>query len=88
MEKKIDNVLIFTGQDGSKMTFKVLFTYHSDEFDKDYAVFYNVEDEDHLIVYSFDETNTLSTVESDEEYAELEAALHAYDEEQAAKDNK
>ncbi len=65
------------------MTFKVLFTYHSETFQKDYAVFYNETDENHLIAYSFDENATLSALESQEEYKELEKALQEYDREQA-----
>ena len=83
MEKKINNILFFTGKDGTQMVFKVLFTYYSESFKKDYAVFYNEQDENHLIAYSFDESNTLHGLESDEEYAELEKALKQYDEEMA-----
>lgn len=83
MEKKINNILIFTGQDGSTMTFKVLFTHHSDNFNKDYAVFYNEADENHLILFSYDEDLTLSKVNNPEELAELEEVLHKFDEEQA-----
>lgn len=85
MEKKIDNILFFTGADGTQLTFRVLFTYHSEAFGKDYAVFYNEKDENHLIAYSFDENNTLSALESQEEYQELEKALQEYDREQAEK---
>ena len=85
MEKKINNVLFITTSEGEQLTFKVLFTYHSQNFGKDYAVFYNEKDENHLIVYSFDENITLHEVENDEEFAELEVVLHAYDEEQAVK---
>lgn len=83
MEKKINNILFFTGKDGSQMVFKVLFTFYSEVFKKDYAVFYNEQDENNLIAYSFDDTNTLSAIQTDEEYAELEKALQRYDEEQA-----
>ena len=85
MEKKINNILFITTNEGEQLTFKVLFTYHSENFGKDYAVFYNEKDENHLIVYSFDENIALHEVETDEEFAELEVVLHAYDEEQAAK---
>lgn len=85
MEKKINNVLFFTGKDGTQMTFKVLFTYHSETFGKDYAVFYNEKDENHLIAYSYDENITLSALETQEEYQELEKTLQQYDEEQANK---
>ena len=81
MEKKINNVLIFTASNGEQMTFKVLFTYFSETFNKDYAVFYNEKDENHLIAYSFDDNNTLSALEKQEEYDELEIALSKYDKE-------
>lgn len=85
MEKKINNILFFTAADGTQMTFKVLFTYHSETFGKDYAVFYNEKDENHLIAYSYDENLTLSALEEQEEYQELEKALQQYDEEQENK---
>lgn len=85
MEKKINNILFFTGADGTQMTFKVLFTYHSETFGKDYAVFYNEKGENHLIAYSYDEDITLSALESQEEYKELEKVLQEYDSEQANK---
>ena len=37
MEKKINNILFFTGKDGTQMVFKVLFTYYSESFKKDYC---------------------------------------------------
>ena len=77
--------LIITTDEGEKLTFKVLFTYHSQNFNKDYAVFVNEQDETHLIVYSFDENKKLHEVESDEEFAELETVLQAYDEAEAVK---
>jgi uncharacterized protein YrzB (UPF0473 family) len=83
MEKKINNVLLFTGKDGSQMVFKVLFTYHSDNFNKDYAVFYNEADENEVIVYAYDADLTLSVVQTEEEYAELDQVLQQFDEEQA-----
>ncbi len=84
MEKKINNVLLFTAKDGTQMTFKVLFTFHSERFDKDYAIFYNEADEEQIIVYSFDENNVLSFVEAEEEYEEIDRAVSAFAEEQAA----
>ena len=77
--------LIITTDEGETLTFKVLFTYHSQNFNKDYAVFVNEQDEAHLIVYSFDENKKLHEVESDEEFAELETVLQAYDEAEAVK---
>ena len=88
MEKKINYVLFVTTYDGRQLTFKVLFTYHSEEFEKDYVFFYEENDEDNIIVYSYDDSNTLYEIEDEEEYKELDEVLQAYDEEQAKKDNK
>ena len=82
MDKAINNILFATTNDGRRLTFKVLFTYHSDTFNKDYAVFYNEEDEIHLIAYAYDENITFSNIQTSEEARELEAALQKYDEEQ------
>ena len=87
MEKKINNVLFVNTKDGKRLTFKVLFTHHSNTFNKDYAVFYNEADENHLILFSYDENLTLSQVENSEEIKELEAVLHKFDEEQATKNS-
>ena len=81
MEKKINNVLFVTTNDGRQLTFKVLFTYHSEDFEKDYVFFYEENDEDNIIVYSYDDSNTLYEIEDQEEYKELDEVLQAYDEE-------
>ena len=85
MEKKINNILFVTTNDGQQLTFRVLFTYYSERFKKDYAVFYNEKDENNLIAYSFDENNTLYKIETKEEFEDLEIALQRFDEEQAKK---
>lgn len=85
MEKKINNILFLTNSKGEQMVFRVLFTYHSDRFGKDYAVFYNEKDENHLLAFSYDKNLTLSKVTNSEESKELEAALHRFDEEQSKK---
>ncbi len=81
MEKKINNILFFTSEDGQQTVFRVLFTYYSETFKKDYAVFYNEKDENHLVAYSFDENKTLSELTSNDEYDELNEALKKYDQE-------
>ena len=85
MEKKINNILFFTAENGDEMVFRALFTYYSENFKKDYAVFYNEKDENHLIAYTFDENKVLGSIETPEEYAELEEMLKRYDEESTAK---
>ena len=81
MEKKINNILFINTNDGRRLTFRVLFTYYSENFNKDYAVFYNEDDENHLLAFWFDETNTLHQIETQEEGEELEKVLQKFDEE-------
>lgn len=88
MEKKINNILFINTKDGRRLTFRVLFTHHSETFNKDYAAFYNEDDENHLLLFSYDEEYNLKEPETQEEYAELEEVLHKYDEEKASEKNK
>lgn len=81
MEKKINNVLMFTGKDGSQLVYRVLFTYYSERFEKDYAVFYNEADENDLLAFSFTDSGSLSEPESPEEYKDIEQAVIRFDEE-------
>lgn len=85
MEKKINNILFLTTNEGTRLTFKVLFTYHSDNLNKDYAVFYNENDENHLLAYCYDENITLSELATKEEIEEIQEALRKFDEEQNEK---
>ena len=78
-KNKINNILFLNGKDGSRLTFKVLFTYYSETLNKDYAIFYNEDDEANLIAFSFTDCNNLNAIQDDEEYKELEKALEEFD---------
>ena len=83
MEKKINNVLFVNTKDGKRLTFRVLFTHHSDTFNKNYVAFYNEDNENDLLLFSYDENITLYQVKTDEELEELNAVLQKFDEIQA-----
>jgi DNA recombination protein RmuC len=51
----------------------------SETLNKDYAVFYNEDDEENLIAFSFTDCNNLNVIQDDEEYKELEKALEEFD---------
>jgi uncharacterized protein YrzB (UPF0473 family) len=86
MEKKINNILFVNTNDGKRLTFNVLFTHHSDIFNKDYVVFYDTEDENHLLAFSYDENITFSEIENQNEIDEVYEVLKKFDEEQTLKD--
>jgi uncharacterized protein YrzB (UPF0473 family) len=76
---KINNTLLITKNDGTQCVFKVLFTHHSDTFNKDYAVFYNESDENEIIAYAFTDCSNLMSIETKEEFEELEKVLRDFD---------
>ena len=83
MERK-DNIIIIETDDGKKVEFRVLFTYHSEEYSKDYVFFYEEKNPDNLLVYSYDEEHNIYEIEDDEEFKELEEVLQAYEDEHSS----
>lgn len=82
MEEK--NVITITFDDDKEMDCEVLFTYHSDEFDKDYVVFY-IEENDEVSAACYipnpdDEGyGTLNDIETDAEWDMLEKLLEDFE---------
>ena len=82
----MDNKYLYvTTDDGRELKFRILFTYHSDNFEKDYVAFYDEKDEANVLVCSYDEENNLYEIEDEEEFKELDEVLQAFDEEQNKK---
>lgn len=82
-----DEQLTFTDDEGNEVLCDIIFTYHSDDFNKDYVFFSQVgsEDEEGKVevgVASYIEKNgaigELNAVESDEEWDMLEEVFNAY----------
>ena len=51
MDKK-ENVIVIETDDGKQIEFRVLFTYHSENYNKDYVFIYDDKNPDNLLVYS------------------------------------
>ena len=82
-----DDQLVFTDEQGNEVLCDIIFTFHSDEFNKDYVFFSQVgsEDEDGKVevgVASYIPTDgaigELNAVESDEEWDMLEEVFNDY----------
>ena len=43
--KITDRQMILTDEEGKEQVFTILFTFHSDAFDKDYVIFYSTDQE-------------------------------------------
>lgn len=87
MEKLQDNQLIFTDDKGDEVLCDILFTYHSEEYNKDYVFFTPVgsSDEDDNVEVSCasyipgdDGFGELNEVTTDEEWEMLSEVFNAY----------
>ena len=76
----MDNVMTIKKGD-KEVKCKIIFTYYSEEFKKNYVVF-QPEDEDVISAMSYvesdDKTGTLSAIETEEEWEMLEEIVNEY----------
>ena len=87
-----DNHLTYIDENGEEVLCEILFTYHSDEFNKDYVLFYPVgseeEDEIEVLAASYtldpegDGIGELHDIETDEEWAMIEELLEQFEADQ------
>ena len=92
MAKNKDNLLTMIDADGKEVLCEILFTYHSDEFNKDYVVFFvkgsdNSDDEQievNAAIYNPENKDggSLLPVETDEEWEMLENLLEEFEEDE------
>lgn len=87
-----DNKLTFINEDGQEVLCTVLFTFNSEEFGKDYVIFYEDFEDDSedgeielmAASYTLKEDGTigeLNEIENDDEWALIEDVLEQFDEE-------
>ena len=76
-EEKFDTIEV-EDENGNKKNLTIYFTYHSENFNKDYVIFYDPDDQDSLIACSFDEEGHLFVIFCDEEYNELDEIIDEF----------
>lgn len=94
MEK--EKQLVYVNEKGDEILCEILFTFDSEEFDKNYVLFYpieNSEDEEIEIMaaaYSPTENGDgeLIPIETDEEWALIEEVLQSFNEEEDEEDEE
>lgn len=75
----LDDEMIITLDSGEEKVMKILFTYESEQRNKQYVFLYEKEDEDNIMVFAVNEEDqSLEEIEDDEEYAEAEEVFNAY----------
>lgn len=76
-----DRTLTITTEDGKEITCEILFTYHSDEFNKSYVIF-QPKGIDEVSAASYiengDGSGQLEKIENEEEWDMLEELLNDY----------
>lgn len=77
----VDRTITLVRDDGTEIVADIFFTYHSDEFNKDYVVF-QVRDTNEISAASYvssdDKNGQLDKIETDEEWEMLEELLNEY----------
>lgn len=80
--KKKNNKIIFVDDKGQQTELTILFTYKSEERNREYVIFYAESNPDELIAGYLDENNEILDIEEDEEYDELDKVIESYFEDQ------
>lgn len=77
-----DKKIIFVDDQGRKTELNVLFTYHSEKYNRDYVLFYADENPSEIIAGYISPDNEILDIEDDDEYDELEEVLRSFQEEE------
>ena len=85
----LDDEMLITTAEGEEKLMKILFTYESDARGKQYVFLYDPENEDEVLVFSYNEKDlSLEEIEDDEEYKEAEEVLNAFYEDEKIQEIK
>ncbi len=76
--KKLDNHIIITDEDGVEQRFEILFTYDNEDKNISYVLFYDEAKPEEVMAMRFDEQGNLYEIETDEEWDEVEEVLNTF----------
>lgn len=79
--------MVITDEQGNEHLVEILFTYHSEERNKDYVVFYELDNPEEVMAMAYNENNELEEI-SEEEYDEVEEVLNAFQDEEDGESDK
>lgn len=75
----LENEMIITDENGDEKVMNILFTYENEERGKSYVFLYEKGDEDNVMAFAYSEIEkSLSEIEDDEEYSEVEEVFNAF----------
>lgn len=78
MENLKDNQMIVTDAEGNEHLMEILFTYVSPRNEKEFVFFYEVNNEEEVIVMEIKDDQTLADVEDEEDLKEAEEVFEAF----------
>ena len=73
-----ENQIQVTTDDGVTNIFNILFTYENEQRGKKYVFYYPLDNEEEVLLSSYDDEGNLFEVEDDEEYDECEEVFNAF----------
>lgn len=75
----LDDEMVITNESGEEKVMKILFTYESEQRQKEYVFLCEKDNEDNVLVFAVNKDGeSLEEIEDDEEYAEAEEVFNAY----------
>ena len=80
MAKLKDNQIIIEDDDGQEHLMEILFTYDHEERGKSYVFFFDPDNEEEVLVMSYNDEGELFPIDDDEEYEEIEEVFNAFEE--------
>ena len=93
-----ENQLSYIDDNGKEVICEILFTFHSEEFQKDYVLFYPIDEEDEdgninvraasYVERDGEEIGTLDQITNDDEWDLIEEMLSKYEESFSEEDDE
>ena len=71
MDINDENLMTITDEEGNEYLATILFTYHHDDRNKDYVVFYLNDNPDDVLAMAYSEEGELIDIDDEEELAEV-----------------
>ena len=80
MAKVKDNQIIIEDDEGQEHLMEILFTYEHEQRNKKYVFFFDPNNDEEVLVMSYNDEGELFPVDDEEEYEEIEEVFNAFEE--------
>lgn len=80
MEPIKDNQIVIKDDEGNEYLFNILFTFVNEKRNTEYVYIYSDENEEEVYCMKYNDNHELEYIEDEDEMAEVEEVLEAYNE--------